>query len=220
MPGNTRSCLALMLSLVLFGMPALGASGPGFVRGVNAEVATPIENGDFLAELNGVLQQGLDDGLTGISVAIYREGRPPSSVAVGLANREDETPLEPTDRLRAYSVMKTFTAVLTLQLVDDGVLALDDTVTKWLHDPVVARIPNVDRITIRHLLTHTSGVYDYYNGPDSSFVDDAFFAEDADWSRNWTPQELLAYVDGTMQRRPSPRARGWATPTPATSCLG
>jgi D-alanyl-D-alanine carboxypeptidase len=193
MTRNARRCMALMLSLVL-------VAGPGLVRSVNAQPATPAEDGQFLVHVNGVLQQGLDRGLVGISVAVHREGRSPVAVAVGLADRENETPLMPSDRFRAYSVMKTFTAVLTLQLVDDGVLALDDTVTKWLDDPVVARIPNVDRITIHQLLTHTSGVYDYYNGPDSSFVEDAITGEDADWTKVWTPQELLAYVDGARQQ--------------------
>lgn len=101
MPGNTRSCLALMLSLVLFGMPALGASGPGHIRSVNAQSATPAEDRQFQVHVSGVLQQGLDDGLTGISVAVHREGRSPVAVAVGLADRENETPLAPSDRFRA-----------------------------------------------------------------------------------------------------------------------
>jgi CubicO group peptidase (beta-lactamase class C family) len=69
--------------------------------------------------------------------------------------------------------------------IDDGVLTLDDTVTQWLDDPVVAKIPNVDRITLRQLLNHTSGVYDYYDD-DSPFYADAYFGEGADWARVWS----------------------------------
>ncbi len=199
MSRNARRCVVFMLSLVLVAVSALGAGAPGVVRGVTAQAASSPDGDRFLVDLNGVLQHGLEAGLTGISVAVHREGQPPASLAVGLANREHETLLAPADRLRAYSVMKTFTAVLTLQLVDDKVLALDDTVTKWLNDPVVGRIPNVGQITIRHLLTHTSGVADYYNGANSTFVDDAITGEGADWSKVWTPQELLAYVDGGKQ---------------------
>jgi len=72
---------------------------------------------------------------------------------------------------------------------------LDDTVSQWLDDPVVRRIPNVDRITLRQLLTHTSGVYDYFDD-DSPFWQDAYLGEGADWARVWTPQEVLAYADG------------------------
>jgi D-alanyl-D-alanine carboxypeptidase len=74
-------------------------------------------------------------------------------------------------------------------------LALDDTVAKWLDDPVVERIPNVDRITLRQLLTHTGGVFDYFD-EESPIWQDAYLGEGADWSRVWTPQELLAYADG------------------------
>ena len=75
------------------------------------------------------------------------------------------------------------------------VLTLDDTVTKWLDDPVVGRIPYVDQITLRQLLTHTSGIYDYFDD-DSPFWQDAYLGEGADWARVWTPQEVLAYADG------------------------
>ena len=62
--------------------------------------------------------------------------------------------------------------------------------------PAVARIPHVERITLRQLLTHTSGIYDYQDETDSPFYQDAFFGPGADWSRVWTPPELLAYADG------------------------
>ena len=51
-------------------------------------------------------------------------------------------------------------------------------------------------ITLRQLLTHTSGIYDYQDETDSPFYGDAFFGPGADWARVWTPPELLAYADG------------------------
>src|SRR5829696_6124985 len=164
-----------------------------------AQTATPTTNLAASSAFDDVLQSSIDQGMTGVAVYVEQGDDVVFDGAAGLANREPPTPLAPSDRFRIYSITKTFTAVLTLQLVDTGVLALDDTVSTWLDDPVVARIPNVDRITIRQLLTHTSGVYDYYNGADSAFVDDALLGESADWSRIWTPSELLAYVDGAAQ---------------------
>jgi D-alanyl-D-alanine carboxypeptidase len=142
-----------------------------------------------------VLQAGLDQGLTGVALAVDQDGEILFAGAAGLANSEEQTPLSPTDRFRIYSITKTFTAVLVLQLVDESILDLDDTVADWLDEPAVARIPNVDQITLRQLLTHTSGVYDYF-AEDSPFWQDAYLGEDADWSRVWTPEELLAYADG------------------------
>ena len=158
--------------------------------------ATPTTNSAASSAFEDVLQAGIDQGLIGVALAVDQDGQMLFEGAAGLANREAKTPLAPSDRFRIYSITKTFTAVLVLQLVDEGVLTLEDTVSQWLDDPVVARVPNVDRIIIRQLLTHTSGVYDYYNGPDSSFVDDAITGADADWSKVWTTQEVLAYVDG------------------------
>ncbi len=80
-----------------------------------------------------------------------------------------------------------------MQLVDEGVLSLDDTVTKWLSAPEVLDIPNTDTITLRQLLNHTSGIYDYFDD-ESPFINDAFLGENADWTRIWTPLELLTYA--------------------------
>ncbi len=157
--------------------------------------ATPTSGMALSSGFDAVLQAGMEEGLTGVALAIDRDGEVLFDRAVGLANGETQTPLSPTDRFRIYSITKAFTAVLVLQLVDDGVLALDDTVTDWLDDPAVSRIPNVDQITLRQLLTHTSGVYDYF-AEDSPFWQDAYLGEEADWSRVWTPAELLAYADG------------------------
>jgi D-alanyl-D-alanine carboxypeptidase len=145
--------------------------------------------------LDEVLQAGLEAGLTGVALRVERGDEVVFDAAAGFASLERETPLTPADRFRIASATKTFTAVLVLQLVDEGILSLEDTVSEWLDDPVVGAIPYVDQITLRQLLNHTSGVYDYFDG-DSPFWQDAYFGEGADWARIWTPLEVLAYVDG------------------------
>lgn len=147
------------------------------------------------ATFGEVLQAGLDLGLPGIALRVEHGDEVIFDSVAGYSNLETQTPLEMNERFRVASVTKPFTAVLTLQLVDEGVLTLDDTVTTWLDDPVVLRIPNIDQITIRQLLNHSSGAYNYFDD-DSPFWQDAYFGEGADWSRIWTPQELLSYADG------------------------
>ena len=159
-----------------------------------AQVATPVP-GTPPATLDAVLQVGLDRGLPGIALRVERGDEGIFDGAAGFASRELQTPIVATDRFGVGSITKTFAAALVLQLVDEGVLTLDDTVDTWLHDSVVARIPYVDRITLRQLLNHTSGIYDYFDG-DSPFLQDAYFGEGADWARVWTPLEVLAYADG------------------------
>jgi D-alanyl-D-alanine carboxypeptidase len=58
---------------------------------------------------------------------------------------------------------KTFVSVVLLQLVGEGRLSLDDTVERWLPGVVAGNGNDGRRITVRHLLQHTSGLYDYTN---------------------------------------------------------
>ena len=81
----------------------------------------------------------------------------------GLADREDIIPNTVHTRFALASMGKMFTATAILQLVDKGRLNLDDTLAK-----VLPRYPNADRarkITIRHLLSHTSGMGDQWSTP-------------------------------------------------------
>jgi D-alanyl-D-alanine carboxypeptidase len=76
--------------------------------------------------------------------------------AAGLANVATGEPMRPGTRLRLESVSKLWTATTILQLVGDGRMALDDTVERWLP----GLLPYGDRITVRQLLDHTSGMVD------------------------------------------------------------
>jgi CubicO group peptidase (beta-lactamase class C family) len=76
------------------------------------------------------------------------------SKGYGLANMEWEIPNSPTTKFRLGSITKQFTAACVLLLEEQGKLSVDDPVNKHLPDAPAAW----DRITIRHLLTHTSGI--------------------------------------------------------------
>ncbi len=82
--------------------------------------------------------------------------------AVGLADVEANIPLNDTIGMPGGSTGKTFVAALTMLLVEDGTLSLDDPASKWLGDtPWYNRLPNADEIRVRHLLSHTAGISDY-----------------------------------------------------------
>lgn len=78
--------------------------------------------------------------------------------ASGSANLTDDTPMSPEGAFRIGSITKMFTAVVIMQLAEDGVLTLDDPLTLWLPE-VAEQLPYGDQITLRHLLTHTSGLF-------------------------------------------------------------
>ncbi|HVL23175.1 MAG TPA: serine hydrolase domain-containing protein [Thermomicrobiales bacterium] len=163
---------------------------PSSATPVASPVATPLP-----ASLDDLLAATVEKGVPGIALAVERGGEVIYSDAAGFARMEDQTPAKPTDRFRIYSITKTFVATVVLQLVDEGLLSLDDTVSSLLDDPSVAKIANVDTATVRQLLNHTSGIYDYLDESDSPFYNDAWLAPNVDWSRVWTIDELLAYAD-------------------------
>jgi D-alanyl-D-alanine carboxypeptidase len=172
----------------------LAASLMRFDSALARSVATPIAATPGATDrLTALLNASVDSGIPGVVLRAQAKGKQPIYAAAGLANMEESTPISIRDRFRIYSVTKTFTATVVLQLVDENVLSLDDTVTKWLSDPEVLDIPNTDTITLRQLLNHTSGIYDYFDD-DSPFINDAFLGENADWSKIWTPLELLTYA--------------------------
>ena len=102
----------------------------------------------------------------------------------GVSGRSSVVPdqsVAPATSFVVGSITKTFVASLILELRDDGLLALDDPLSLWLPD-----YPNSAGITLRQLLSHTSGVFDYFAHPD---YPEAVFS---DPSRSWAPEEILA----------------------------
>jgi D-alanyl-D-alanine carboxypeptidase len=76
------------------------------------------------------------------------------------------------------SVTKTFTAVVVMQLIEEGKLSLDEPVDTWFPEQ-----PNGDRITVRMLLSHTSGLANYTT---------TFGTDLEKWTRAWAPEDLIA----------------------------
>jgi CubicO group peptidase (beta-lactamase class C family) len=103
----------------------------------------------------------------GLALAVISHGRIVKARGYGFANVELRVPATDTTIFQSGSVGKQFTAAGVLLLVEDGKLGLDDPITKYL--------PEGDTvwrgITVRHLLTHTSGIHEYVEDADSSLVD-------------------------------------------------
>ncbi|KIQ96582.1 serine hydrolase domain-containing protein [Lysobacter sp. A03] len=93
----------------------------------------------------------------GASLLVVRAGEPPIRRSYGMADVEKAVPVSPATNFRLASVSKQFTAAAILLLLEDGRLTLEDPVRKWLPELPAA----TTGITIRHLLTHVSGLIDY-----------------------------------------------------------
>ena len=104
-----------------------------------------------------ILLERYAGNVPGASLLVVQEGKPVVRRSYGLADLERRVPVTPATNYRLASVTKQFTAAAILLLMEDGRLSLDDPVSRWLPSLPPATRP----VTIRHLLTHTSGVIDY-----------------------------------------------------------
>lgn len=172
-----RAALPLLLLLLL------SALAPAPAR------ATP--RGTTLApELTQALDAALararaDSKAPGALLYVNIPGHGSYSGASGVADLAAGTPLAPGARVRVASLTKPFVAVVALQLVQEGWLLLDHTVERWL--PGLVR--GGDRITVRQLLRHTSGLPDYLS-------DGIVGQTRRSPERTWAPQELVARAMG------------------------
>ena len=132
------------------------------------------------------LQQALDrfvaSGFPG-AVLVVRESGRTYRLASGISERSRRTPMRVGDRFRVGSVTKTFVATVILQLVAEGDLSLEDTVEERLP----GLVPRGERITIRQLLGHTAGLFDYLN---DAQVLQPYLA--GNFGRVWRPRALVA----------------------------
>lgn len=129
------------------------------------------EQGARAARLDAVIDAAVaEERIVGTVVMVAENGEIVYSRAAGHADREAGKPTTEDTIFRLASVTKPLVAATTLALVDAGKIALDDPVTKYLPDFRPRLIDGTEPvITIRHLLTHTSGLqYGYDAGADIS----------------------------------------------------
>jgi D-alanyl-D-alanine carboxypeptidase len=127
--------------------------------------------------LGTLLDRVVSAGAPGVLVVVREDGKAHSE-ARGFADVGGSSRMRADDRFRVGSVTKTYVAALVLQLVEAGKLGLDDPVERWLP----GLLPRGRSITVRHLLSHTAGLFDY--------VEDARVFRDP--TRRWDPAELVS----------------------------
>jgi D-alanyl-D-alanine carboxypeptidase len=167
-----RSFIAGGLIALCFGSPA------------SAHVLTPSATARTTPVIQRLVKRLVRDGAPGA----LAEVRTPSRVrraAAGVSERQPRVPLRARDRWRVASITKSFVATVVLELSAEGKLGLDDTVEHWLP----GLVPNGAAITLRELLNHTSGLFNYNDDP--SWVPTLL----ADPKRIWLPKELVALAD-------------------------
>lgn len=119
-----------------------------------AAIAAPDAPATLAQSLDHIIAARFKPDLPGVAALVAKDGRPILRKAYGMANVELGVPVRPEHVFRIGSTTKLFTASAVMMLVDEGKLALDAPVGRYLPDAP----PHWDKITIAHLLSHTSGI--------------------------------------------------------------
>jgi len=198
-PANSLNS-ALLLSLAPGAYTAVVSSTDGS-RGVSLlEVyELPASSGAVLTTENQTKIQQLVDAairnyeIPGIMYSVKFLGEQPWSQARGVRDRTTGQALQPDDYFRIGSASKTFTGMATLKMIQENRLKLDATIDRLLPTEVLNNYPK-NLITIRMLLSHTSGINSYTN-----FIDDWFLPYINNRTRVWTDLELVQLVNSKFK---------------------
>ena len=106
------------------------------------------------------VNKATDYGFDGIIVYIDKVGMSPEFYTAGYKNRETKTPADPKSLFKIASVSKLYTAVAIAKLVNNGRLSLSKTLADYFPE-LIGRIENADKITIKMMVQHRSGIPNY-----------------------------------------------------------
>jgi CubicO group peptidase (beta-lactamase class C family) len=139
---------------------------------------TQAENAEALANrIDALVNAKMKDNFApGLALGVIRGGKPVLAKGYGFANVEHDVPVTVQTIFQSGSVGKQFTSALLMTLVEEGKLGVDDPIRKHLPEAP----PSWSRITIRHLLSHTSGIPEYTT-------------PEFDYRRDYTDEDLLKF---------------------------
>lgn len=163
-----------------------------------ALAAGPVQGADGHAATRRAIEAAVADGVPGVTAGA-RDTRGTWSATAGVGDLRTGAPRSAADRYRVGSITKTFVATVLLQLEAEGRVSLDDPVDTWLPGVVRGHGHDGRAITLRMLLNHTSGIYNYTADEAfgrTYFLKDGFLRHRYD---TLSPRELVAIA---MRHRP------------------
>lgn len=154
----------------------------------------------LLTPLPDSVQNQVDDAigykLDGIIVYVDQAGNPPEFYAAGWKDRKNKIPANPKALFRIASISKLYVAVAVAKLVNDNQLSLDKTLADYMPE-LVGSIENADKITLRMMVQHRSGIPNYTDFP-------GFW--ESDYSKN-TKESLDLVLDTPADFAPNKKYR-------------
>ncbi|WP_138754536.1 serine hydrolase domain-containing protein [Paenibacillus sinopodophylli] len=183
---------------IVVGLIVLFALGVGLLAFLNRPISKEAVNEKLEQHLTKIVEK--NDSLSSALLTIYsNQTGYLGQFAVGIKNQVSDQPVQIDSQYHAASVGKTMLAAIYGLLVDEGKLSFDDKINTWLDAQILKGLFVVngtdysDQVTIRNLLSHTSGVGDYFAGPvkhGKSILE--IMASTPD--RSFTPQELISFT--------------------------
>ncbi|MEW2398546.1 serine hydrolase domain-containing protein [Streptomyces sp. NPDC046862] len=193
-----RRTLRTWLTAVTATTAAAALAAPAFAAPASASTAGH-------SATREAMNAAVADGVPGVTARVEDKHGTWTATA-GVGNLRTGQPPGPRDHYRVGSISKTFIATVLLQLEAEGELSLDDSVEKWL--PGVVRGDDYDagKISVRQLLSHTSGIYDVLK--DSEFQRRVFSEEFLDHRYDtWTAESMVAMA---LRNKPDfDPGKGW-----------
>lgn len=140
------------------------------------------DNRSLETEFDKLLSAEFKPGEPGAAVLVSRNGEVVHRKAYGMANLELNTPMQADNVFWIASIGKQFTAIAILQLMEQGKLNLQDEITRFIPDYPTQG----NKITIEHLLTHTSGIHNYagLKDPEKKLSGDVSLSQVIDFFKN------------------------------------
>ncbi|MBW5469115.1 serine hydrolase [Brevibacillus formosus] len=160
-PFHMQKGASLTLSALLIGtliLPTYGCAEASVDQAITQQKET-----DHAKTKEAIDRAAASENIPGVIFAV-KKGTDFWSYASGEANIESKKQMEADYSFRIGSITKSFVGVVALQLAGEKKLSLDDSVEKWLPGVVQGNGYDGNKITIRQLLNHTSGVADYLDG--------------------------------------------------------
>ncbi|MUT64684.1 serine hydrolase [Paenibacillus sp. NEAU-GSW1] len=183
---------------ILIGVIIAAAIGLGVLAFINRPISKEAVHAKIEQHLTKVVEE--NDSLSSALLTIYsKKTGNLEQFAVGTAHKNSEQPVGIDSPYHSASIGKTMLAAVCGILVDEGKISYDDKIGDWLNADILKGLFVIDgadysdQVTIRQLLSHTSGVGDYFEGPVKKGrpMLEMITAEP---DHRFTPEELLAFT--------------------------
>ncbi|GKU78015.1 serine hydrolase [Paenibacillus sp. L3-i20] len=155
---------------IVVGLFVLVAIGFGVLLFMNRPISKEVVNEKIENRLTKIIEK--NESLSSVLLTIYSNQTGYfEQFAVGTKNRSSDQPVHVDSQYHAASIGKTMCATVFGMLVDEGEISFDDKINMWLDEDILKGLFMIDgtdysdQVTLKQLLSHTSGVADYFEGP-------------------------------------------------------